>query len=82
MNLLRRSTTIVLLITIVYLAVVTAIDQRKVTEEEYAAQVLNQYIKYYCPNAGTCDRKKALERLRLDWPHVYRLGFSILEENE
>lgn len=75
-------TTIAVLITFVYLAVTTAINQRKVTEKEYAARILDQYIRYYCPNAGMCTRKKALERLQRDWPHVYKLGFSILEENE
>lgn len=53
--------------------------QQSVTDQEYAAQVLDQYIKYYCPSAGVCSRQKALRRLRRDWPHVYKLGFQILE---
>ena len=81
MKLPSQLSIIILLITI-FLAVKAATFQNAVTKEDYAIQVLDQYIKYYCPNAGTCTRKKALERLRRDWPHVYRLGFSILEENE
>jgi|GEM_PF-5798000 len=82
MNRFRRLTTIVLLITIVYLAVVAAINQRKVTEKEYALQVLDQYIRYYCPKDGVCSHHQALARMQRDWPHIYKLGFSILEENE
>lgn len=55
--------------------------QRSVTDQEYATRIIDQYIKYYCPNAGVCSRKKALERLRRDWPHVYKLGFQILERD-
>ena len=56
--------------------------KKQISDKEYALQVLDQYIRYYCPNAGTCTRKKALQRLRADWPHIYNLGFSVLEENE
>lgn len=66
---------------LIVLAVAAVGRQQSVTDREYAAQVLEQYIKYYCPNAGTCTRKKALERLRRDWPHVYELGFNILEKD-
>lgn len=64
---------------IIFLAVNTVKAQRTVNQKEYTVQVLDQYIKYYCPNAGTCTRKKALERLRRHWPHIYKLGFQILE---
>ena len=81
-----KSSPLILFLVITAIIAVFAINlikiQQSVSDKEYAAQVLDQYIKYYCPNAGTCDRKKALERLRRDWPHVYKLGFSILEENE
>ena len=78
----HKQLSIIILLIIIFLAVKAVKIQNAVTKEEYAAQVLDQYIKYYCPNAGTCTRKKALERLQRDWPHVYKLGFSILEENE
>jgi len=78
----HKQLSIIILLIIIFLAVKAVKIQNAVTKEEFAAQVLDQYIKYYCPNAGTCDRKKALERLQRDWPHVYKLGFSILEENE
>lgn len=58
------------------------LTKKQISDKDYALQVLDQYIRYYCPNAGTCAREKALERLRLDWPNVYKLGFSVLEENE
>lgn len=56
--------------------------QRKVTQKEYTTQVLDQYLRYYCPAVGTCTRKKALDRLHRDWPHVYQLGFQVLEDAE
>lgn len=64
---------------IIFLAVNAVKVQRTVNQKEYTIQVLDQYIKYYCPNDDTCTQKKALERLRRDWPHVYKLGFQILE---
>ncbi len=73
---------LIILIIIVSIAMNAIRTQRQVSQKEFTTQVLDQYIKYYCPNAGICDRKKALGRLRRDWPHVYSLGFSILEENE
>ena len=42
----------------------------------FTLKVLDQYIKYYCPNSGTCTRKNALRRMKRDWPHIYRLGFD------
>ncbi len=78
----HKQLSIIILLIIIFLAVRAAKIQNAVTKEEYAAQVLDQYIRYYCPNSGICDRKKALERLQRDWPHVYALGFSILENDE
>lgn len=52
------------------------------TPEFFATKVLDQYIKFYCPQAGTCTRKDALSRMRREWPHVYRLGFQVLEQDD
>lgn len=82
MNRSVRLSILVLLIIIASLAVNSVVTQTKITEKEYAGQVLDQYIKYYCPTAGTCARKKALEKLRRDWPHVYKLGFQALENDK
>lgn len=72
-----------ILLFIALLVAIRAIQtQRKVTQKEYTAQVLDQYIRYYCPAVGTCSRTKALDRLRRDWPHVYQLGFQVLEDAE
>mgnify|MGYP001588824693 FL=1 len=73
---------ILLGITILGIFFFTLKNNKQISDKEYAAQVLDQYIRYYCPNAGICTRKEALRRLRADWPHVYKLGFSVLEENE
>ena len=54
-------------------------NKKQINDREYAIQVLDQYIRYYCPNTGTCTKEKALLRLKRDWPHVYNLGFQILE---
>lgn len=71
-----------ILLAIIFLGIfIFAFTAKKQTgEKEYATQVLDQYIRYYCPNAGTCTRKKALSRLKSDWPHVYKLGFQALEK--
>lgn len=53
-----------------------------ISDKEYSALVLNQYIRYYCSRDGDCSRKQALNRAKRDWPEIYNLGFSILEENE
>lgn len=46
----------------------------------FATNVLGQYIRYYCPHSGLCTRKKALIRMKTNWPHIYRLGFQELRE--
>ncbi|MBI5357157.1 hypothetical protein HZB78_06135 [Candidatus Collierbacteria bacterium] len=72
-----------LVILIIIAAAINAIKtQNRVSQKEFTTQVLDQYIKYYCPNAGTCSREKALSSLRSDWPQLYSRGFSILENNE
>lgn len=71
-----------LLFTILLLSLHAVRIQRTVTPKEYATQVLDQYMKYYCPTSGICTRKKALQKLRRDWPHVYQLGFQVLENDE
>lgn len=54
----------------------------EISDKDYALQVLDQYIRYYCPRDNICSHRQALTRMQRDWPHVYKLGFSILEENE
>jgi hypothetical protein len=56
--------------------------EKQISDKEYALQVLDQYIRYYCPRDNVCSRHQALARMQRDWPHIYKLGFSILEENE
>ncbi len=82
MNRSRLILVLTILIIVAAAAVNAVAAQRRVSQKEFTAQVLNQYIKYYCPNAGVCSRKKALEGLKRDWPHVYKLGFQVLEEND
>lgn len=57
-------------------------SQKQISDKEYAAQVLNQYIRYYCPRDGDCTREQALARTKKDWADIYDLGFFLLEENE
>ena len=57
-------------------------SKKQVSDKEYAAQVLDQYIRYYCPRDNVCNHRQALIRMQRDWPHIYKLGFSVLEENE
>lgn len=52
------------------------------TPELFATKVLDQYIKFYCPQSGTCTRKDALSRMHREWPHVYQLGFQELEQDD
>ena len=56
--------------------------KKRISDKDYALQVLDQYIRYYCPRDNVCSRRQALARMQRDWPHIYKLGFSILEENE
>ncbi len=51
-------------------------------QKRFTSEVLEQYIRYYCPNAGVCRESQALERMNREWPHVYRLGFQVLEHEE
>jgi len=51
-----------------------------ISDKEWASQVLDQYIRYYCPTSGICNRKNGLERMRRDWPRIYLSGFNILED--
>lgn len=73
-----------LLLAIVILGIFffTLNSKKQVGDKEYATQVLDQYIHYYCPHDNICSRRQALDRMRRDWPHIYKLGFSVLEENE
>lgn len=57
-------------------------SQKQISDKEYAAQVLDQYIRYYCPRDNVCSHRQALIRMQRDWPHIYKLGFFVLEENE
>ena len=57
-------------------------NKKQISDKEYATQVLDQYIRYYCPKDGVCSHRQALDRMQRDWPHIYKLGFSILEEYE
>lgn len=77
----HKRLSIIILLIITFLAAKAVKIKNAATKEEYATQVLDQYIRYYCPHAGVCSREKALSNLRRDWPHVYKLGFSVLEEN-
>lgn len=52
------------------------------SETEFASQVLDQYIRYFCPRDGICDHSQGLKSLRLAWPNVYQAGFSILEDEK
>lgn len=57
-------------------------SQKQASDQEYASQVLDQYIRYYCPRDGDCTKKQALARAKKDWAEIYDLGFFLLEENE
>jgi len=57
-------------------------NKKQISDKDYALQVLDQYIRYYCPRDGDCSRKQALTRAKRDWPEIYNLGFANLEENE
>jgi hypothetical protein len=57
-------------------------SKKQISDKDYALQVLDQYIRYYCPRDGDCSRGQALARAKKDWPEIYNLGFFILEENE
>lgn len=57
-------------------------NNKQISNKEYAFQVLDQYIRYYCSRDNICSHRQALNRMQRDWPHIYKLGFSVLEENE
>jgi uncharacterized membrane protein len=78
----HKQLSIIILLIIIFLAVAAIKVQKSVTKEEYAAQVLDQYIKYFCPRNNICSQKAALNNLRLSWPNVYQAGFSILEDEK
>lgn len=47
--------------------------------KEYTARVFNNFEKYQCSHEGICGIQKSLSYLHKKWPHIYNLGFSILE---
>lgn len=70
-------------LTIVFIFLAFALLKNSaIQEKEYAMQVLDQYIKYYCPQSGTCTRRQALRRIRKDWPAMYNLEFNILDDEQ
>lgn len=73
---------LLLVIIILEIFFFTLNSKKQVSDKEYAAQVLDQYIRYYCPRDNVCSHRQALIRMQRDWPHIYKLGFSVLEENE
>ena len=54
-------------------------SKKQISDKDYTLQVLDQYIRYYCPRDGDCNRKQALGRIKKDWPEAYNLGFYMLE---
>lgn len=58
------------------------VANQKISDEEYAWQVVDQFRHYLCPRAGVCTQQEALNHLREDWPTIYQAGFSVLERPE
>lgn len=71
----------VFIILIIFLFILPILTKPKLTEEEYAWQVIDQFTKFTCSRSGICDRKKALAHLRNKWM-TYAKHFEILEAEE
>lgn len=48
----------------------------------YTARVFSHFERFHCAHSGICGTSKSLSYLQKKWPHIYNLGFSILENDQ